>query len=427
MANTPFLLETRFTFNPSLQQTFRLPPLRSFPIKLSSGNNNVFKLNYSPYKVIRYSSKLRIKCFFMSPKPKGEYGIGGNPCREDNDIKAVANEVFWRSIKNIQKALQLPVVTGVLLGLLILYNRQHGCVALAASGGRTGGSSFSSSSRPTSSDSSYWSSSSTQPSSSDSSYSSSTWPSSSDYSNRSSSFTRPKSSDSSYSSSTRPSSDYSYSSKRQKTSDTYYSSSTSVEGGCSRPEVGVDDIPIFLFFLIMILLVVYSAMGNSNGWKILKVTFSACRENKCSQAAETTLALLRHPDYCISGYSFVDEKWSIEEVEKIFNQFSIEERGKFDEETLVNVNNIRKQSARSKRSNGFRNEYIVITIIVAAGGEHKLPPINSSAQLKEALQKIASIPSSRIMAVEVLWTPQMENDTLTQQEYIEDYWMLHPL
>ncbi|XP_023770313.2 uncharacterized protein LOC111918923 [Lactuca sativa] len=399
----------------------------------------------------------------MSPKPKGEYGIGGNPCRQGNGIKAVANynEVFWRSIKNIRKALQFPVVTGVLLGLLILYNRQHGCVALAASGGRMGGSSFSSSSRPTSSDSSYWSSSSsTRPSSPDSSYSSSTWPSSSDYSNRSSSFTRPKSSDSSYSSSTRPSSDYSYSSKRRKTSDTYYSSSTSFEGGCSRPEVGADDTPIFLFFLIMILLV-YSAMATQTDGRssrsptppaektsvlklqvgLLGTAKSLQRDlNRIAETAdtsspwglsyilqETTLALLRHPDYCISGYSFVDEKWSIEEVEKIFNQFSIEERGKFNEETLVNVNNIRKQSARSKRSNGFRNEYIVITIIVAAGGEHKLPPINSSAQLKEALQKLASIPSSRIMAVEVLWTPQMENDTLTQQEYIEDYWMLHPL
>lgn len=34
---------------------------------------------------------------------------------------------------------------------------------------------------------------------------------------------------------------------------------------------------------------------------------------------------------------------------------------------------------------------------MAARGVHKLPPINSSAQLKEALQKLASIPSSRIM------------------------------
>lgn len=56
----------------------------------------------------------------------------------------------------------------------------------------------------------------------------------------------------------------------------------------------------------------------------------------------------------------VDVKRSIEEGEKRFNKLSIEERGKFDEETLVNVNNIRKQST-SQRSNGFRNEYIVVS------------------------------------------------------------------
>ncbi|XP_052624914.1 uncharacterized protein LOC128132401 [Lactuca sativa] len=78
---------------------------------------------------------------------------------------------------------------------------------------------------------------------------------------------------------------------------------------------------------------------------------------------ETTLALLRHPDYCIYGYSFVDVKRSIDEGEKRFNQLSIEERGKFDEETLVNVNNIRKQSATTQRSNDFRNEYIVVSTV----------------------------------------------------------------
>lgn len=38
-----------------------------------------------------------------------------------------------------------------------------------------------------------------------------------------------------------------------------------------------------------------------------------------------------------------------------------------------------------------------ITILVAAGGVHKLPSINNSRDLKEALQKLASIPSSRTM------------------------------
>ncbi|GMH11319.1 hypothetical protein Nepgr_013160 [Nepenthes gracilis] len=143
--------------------------------------------------------------------------------------------------------------------------------------------------------------------------------------------------------------------------------------------------------------------------------------------AETTLALLRHPDYCISAYSSADVKRSIEDGEKRFNQLSIEERGKFDEETLVNVNSIKRQSTTSQRASGFSNEYIVITILVAAEGVHKLPTINGSKDLKEALQKLGSIPASRIMAVEVLWTPQSENDTLSERELLGDYPLLRPL
>nr|CAB3493607.1 unnamed protein product [Digitaria exilis] len=85
----------------------------------------------------------------------------------------------------------------------------------------------------------------------------------------------------------------------------------------------------------------------------------------------------------------VDVKRSMDDGEKRFNQLSIEERGKFDEETLVNVNSIKRNKAGSQRSSGFTNEYIV--------------------------------------AVEVLWTPQNENDTLSERELLEDYPLLRPL
>ncbi|KAI7752670.1 hypothetical protein M8C21_029203 [Ambrosia artemisiifolia] len=123
----------------------------------------------------------------------------------------------------------------------------------------------------------------------------------------------------------------------------------------------------------------------------------------------------------------VNVKRSVEECEKQFNRLSIKERVKFDEETLVNVNNIKMKSAKSQSFDGLRNDFIVVTIIVAAHGVVELPPIKSTAQLKEALQKLATIPSSKIMGVEVLWAPQKEDDSLTEQEMLEYYPLLRPL
>ncbi|KAI7738335.1 hypothetical protein M8C21_027538, partial [Ambrosia artemisiifolia] len=73
---------------------------------------------------------------------------------------------------------------------------------------------------------------------------------------------------------------------------------------------------------------------------------------------ESILSLLRHSHDIISGYSSVDVKSSLVECEEHFNQLSIDERSKFDEETLVNVNNIRTKSATSRSSSWLPNEYI---------------------------------------------------------------------
>ncbi|KAG5384656.1 hypothetical protein IGI04_036126 [Brassica rapa subsp. trilocularis] len=81
---------------------------------------------------------------------------------------------------------------------------------------------------------------------------------------------------------------------------------------------------------------------------------------------EATLALLRYPDYCISCNS----------------------SGKFDEETLVNVNSVKRQSSKNWTASCFSNEYI---------------------------------------AVEVLWTPQNEKETLSENELLEDYPLLRLL
>lgn len=142
---------------------------------------------------------------------------------------------------------------------------------------------------------------------------------------------------------------------------------------------------------------------------------------------ETISALFRHPDYWFAAYSSTDIKRSTYEGETKFNELSIEERSKLDEETLVNLNSMKKRSSKIERSTGFNNGYIVVTILVAADGEHELPTINGESDLKKALNKLGSIPSSRTLAVQVLWTPQKEDDVLSEQELLEKYFLLQPL
>ncbi|CAM8989437.1 unnamed protein product [Rhodiola kirilowii] len=118
----------------------------------------------------------------------------------------------------------------------------------------------------------------------------------------------------------------------------------------------------------------------------------------------TTYFLLRHPDHCISGYSSVDVK-SRSIIDKLQMRF---QRHKFNVEKIIKR---QTQSFSAGRGSGLSDEYIVLTILVAARGVHKLPSINGNEDLKEALQKLDSIPASLIMDVEVLehvyplWTP----------------------
>ncbi|KAI9099166.1 hypothetical protein K1719_024933 [Acacia pycnantha] len=382
-------------------QTF---PLQLFPRRFSYINRSfvqpskfcsILRLKASP-------ARNCIKCLF-SEKPAVQ--MSSEPL--DGEYSKTPFDVIANTILNALKALRRPAIAAVLLGLLLMYDPNS---AVAASGGRMGGRSFSSHSSSSSSSRSY---------------------------------SVPRSSNSGF-----------------MYSVPYYAPSPFGFGGAGGGlYVGVGaGSSLFLILVgftafilvsgflsdrsegsvltatektsVLKLQVGLLGMGRSlqrDLNRIAEVADTSSPEGLSYVLTETTLALLRHPDYCISAYSSVDLKRSVEDGEKRFNQLSIEERGKFDEETLVNVNNIKRQSTRSQRANGFSNEYIVITILAAAEGVHKLPAINGSGHLKEALQKLGSISSNKLLAVEVLWTPQNENDTLSERELLEDYPLLRPL
>jgi len=136
---------------------------------------------------------------------------------------------------------------------------------------------------------------------------------------------------------------------------------------------------------------------------------------------ETALALLRNPEYCVYGYATSKVCRGPEQAEETFNDFSIDERGKFEQETLVNVNARKKSVAVGVDPDADTNDYILVTILAAADGGLKMPDITDATDLKTALKRLAAVRIEALQAVEVLWTPQEDGDVLTQTELLRDY------
>ena len=143
---------------------------------------------------------------------------------------------------------------------------------------------------------------------------------------------------------------------------------------------------------------------------------------------ETVLSLLRHPDFCVYAASGNRTVVGPEAAEASFNELSLDERGKFESETLVNVNARTKKASMGTNEGGMgggmTNEYIVVTILVAADAPLKLPAIATAADLRTALTRLGAVRADALQAVEVLWTPQAEGDTLTAAEVARNYPLL---
>jgi uncharacterized membrane protein len=59
--------------------------------------------------------------------------------------------------------------------------------------------------------------------------------------------------------------------------------------------------------------------------------------------------------------------------------------------------------------------------VVAAQGSLKLPKISSTEDVRQALSQLGAIASDRLLAVEVLWTPQASGETLSADEMVAAY------
>ena len=146
---------------------------------------------------------------------------------------------------------------------------------------------------------------------------------------------------------------------------------------------------------------------------------------------EATLALLRHPEYWVYG-STDSQRTDIDSAEAKFNQLALTERSKFTDETLSNVDSVisgdeqkslggESEAGAIQLREGDTGEYIIATVIVGATGNLSLPEINDTDSMRQALQQIGSIGSDRLLAVEILWTPQADGDTLSSDDILAYY------
>jgi uncharacterized membrane protein len=150
---------------------------------------------------------------------------------------------------------------------------------------------------------------------------------------------------------------------------------------------------------------------------------------------ETTLALLRNPEYWVYGNS-EGQQTRLLSAEAEFNRRTLSERSKFQEETLSNYGaQVRQKAATATLApeddagalTQGPGEFILVTLIVASQGKVELPKIQSAQDVKQSLKQLGSVGSEELLAMRVLWTPQAEGDTLTADDLVEAYPNLHRL
>lgn len=138
---------------------------------------------------------------------------------------------------------------------------------------------------------------------------------------------------------------------------------------------------------------------------------------------ETTVSLLRHPEYWVYADS-VTENSKLELAEQKFNSLAMGERSKLTSEVVSNFNNRRNQSSIqvvNDLDTEAPSEYIVVTLITAMAGNSSLSKVRSSEDLKLALSTIGATSEQQLLAVEILWEPQSSNYTLTSDEVLTIY------
>jgi uncharacterized membrane protein len=203
-------------------------------------------------------------------------------------------------------------------------------------------------------------------------------------------------------------------------------------GGGGVEELEYDSNPVVSVARVQVGLLAEARGLQAELNRIAELADTNSPEGRVQVLQEASLALLRHPEYWVyAGGGTQQSRLTGAEAE--FNRLALAERSKFSEETLSNVNNqIKAATPKASLPTGdgadisdlatkAPGEYIVVTLIAATLGKLQLPAIHNTDDLRQALRQFGSIPSDKLLAIEVLWTPQAEGDTLSADDVLMEY------
>ncbi|GAX18350.1 hypothetical protein FisN_23Hh244 [Fistulifera solaris] len=146
-------------------------------------------------------------------------------------------------------------------------------------------------------------------------------------------------------------------------------------------------------------------------------------QNLTSQVA---LELLRRKSSISAAWTRSKHFSKTPEAQRDYQQRSVQERSKFEQETVSKYGGV-DYSSTSMKSAGASNSkatMAVITILIAIDGDStKLPTINSLRDVENALQKIASDVKTDdcLQSAEILWSPEARFETLSKRDVVADY------
>ncbi len=151
---------------------------------------------------------------------------------------------------------------------------------------------------------------------------------------------------------------------------------------------------------------------------------------------EAVLSLLRNPQYCIYGagglpprsLAALRSRAAMPCVRADARCFSPPAAAHASDRTVAGVGGASAADADADAdAEEGRNEYIVVTLLVAADAPLALPPVRSLEQLQAALRRLGAVAPEAVQAVEVVWSPQAAGDALTQEDLARGYPQLQAL